>query len=42
MFTTEAWWDHPADGAGKEYLNRFPIPESAMNANDKMIQNPGY
>jgi hypothetical protein len=42
MFTTEAWWDHPADGAGKEYLNRLPIPESAMNANKLLIQNPGY
>jgi hypothetical protein len=42
MFTTEAWWDHPADGPGKEYLNRFPIPESAINANNKLTQNPGY
>jgi hypothetical protein len=25
MFTTEAWWDHPADGPGKEYQ---PIPDS--------------
>jgi hypothetical protein len=41
-YTTEAWWDHPADGAGKEYLNRFPIPSSAMNANNKLQQNPGY
>jgi hypothetical protein len=43
MFTTEAWWDHPADGAGKEYLNRLPIPESAINAGQgKIKQNPGY
>jgi hypothetical protein len=42
MFTTESWWDHPADGPGKEYLNRFPIPESEMNANSKLVQNPGY
>jgi hypothetical protein len=41
-FTTEAWWDHPADGPGKEYLNRFPIPEGAFSANPKLIQNPGY
>jgi hypothetical protein len=41
-FTTEAWWDHPADGPGKEYLNRFPIPEGAFSANPKLVQNPGY
>jgi hypothetical protein len=42
MFTTEPWWDHPADGPGQEYRNRFPIPESAINANNKIKQNPGY
>jgi hypothetical protein len=42
MFTTEAWWDHPADGQGKAHLNRFPIPETAMNANKLLVQNPGY
>lgn len=42
MFTTEAWWDHPADGPGQEYRNRFPIYSAAMNANKKLIQNPGY
>jgi hypothetical protein len=42
MFTTESWWDHPADGPNKEYLNRFPIPEAIINANSKIKQNPGY
>jgi hypothetical protein len=42
MFTTEAWWDHYADGPGQEFRNRFPIPQSAMNANSKLVQNPGY
>ncbi|MDR1583011.1 MAG: RagB/SusD family nutrient uptake outer membrane protein [Prevotellaceae bacterium] len=42
MFTTESWWDHPADGPGKEYLNRFPIPQSAIDANKKLVQNDGY
>jgi hypothetical protein len=43
MFTTESWWDHPADGPGKEYLNRFPIPQNAIDASkDKLKQNPGY
>ena len=41
-FTTEAWWDHPADGPSKAHLNRFPIPASAINANNKLEQNPGY
>jgi hypothetical protein len=42
MFTTESWWDHYADGPGQEFRNRFPIPQSAMNANSKLVQNPGY
>jgi hypothetical protein len=44
MFTTESWWDHPADGPGKEYLNRFPIPQSAIDASKdtELKQNPGY
>jgi hypothetical protein len=41
-FTTEAWWDHPADGPGKEYKNRFAIPEHAFSANPNLVQNPGY
>jgi hypothetical protein len=41
-YTTEAWWDHAADGPGKEYLNRFPIPATVLNANNKLVQNPGY
>ncbi|MDR1624322.1 MAG: RagB/SusD family nutrient uptake outer membrane protein [Tannerellaceae bacterium] len=43
MYTTEAWWDHPADGPGQEFRNRFPISESAINAGQgKIQQNPGY
>ncbi len=41
-FTTESWWDHPADGSGKEYLNRFHIPETIMGSNQLLEQNPGY
>ena len=41
-FTTEAWWDHEADGAGKAHFKRFPIPATAINANNKLEQNPGY
>jgi hypothetical protein len=42
MFTSESWWDHPADGPGKEYLNRFPIYQDFINANPLLEQNPGY
>ncbi|MDR0743310.1 MAG: RagB/SusD family nutrient uptake outer membrane protein [Tannerella sp.] len=41
-YTTEVWWDHPADGAGKEYLNRMPVPAGVINVNSKIKQNPGY
>lgn len=41
-FTTESWWDHPADGAANAHKNRFPIPEQAMNGNNLLEQNPGY
>jgi hypothetical protein len=39
-FTTEAWWDKPADN--KPHYNRYPIPEQAMNSNNLIVQNPGY
>ncbi|MDR0844374.1 MAG: RagB/SusD family nutrient uptake outer membrane protein [Tannerella sp.] len=39
-YTTEAWWDKPADN--KPHYNRFPIPEQAMNSNNLIEQNPGY
>jgi hypothetical protein len=42
MFTTEPWWDHPADGPGQEFRNRFPIPDWIISANPKIEQNPGY
>jgi hypothetical protein len=41
-YTTEAWWDHPADGPSKAYLNRFPISAGKISANSKLEQNPGY
>ncbi|MDR2912904.1 MAG: RagB/SusD family nutrient uptake outer membrane protein [Alistipes sp.] len=41
-FTTESWWDHPADGPGKAHLNRFPIPETILGSNPLLEQNPGY
>ncbi|MDR0687348.1 MAG: RagB/SusD family nutrient uptake outer membrane protein [Prevotellaceae bacterium] len=42
MYTTEPWWDHPADGPGQEFRNRFPIYQDFMAANSKLEQNPGY
>ena len=41
-YTTEAWWDHPADGPSKSHFNRFPIPEQALGSNELIKQNPGY
>lgn len=41
-YTTESWWDHPADGPDKAHFNRFPIPEQAMGSNNLIEQNPGY
>ncbi|MGI6074604.1 MAG: RagB/SusD family nutrient uptake outer membrane protein [Fermentimonas sp.] len=41
-YTTESWWDHPADGPSKSHYNRFPIPEQAMSSNNLIEQNPGY
>ena len=41
-YTTQSWWDHPADGDSKAHQNRFPIPEQAMASNQLIEQNPGY
>jgi hypothetical protein len=41
-YTTESWWDHPADGSGKSHQNRFPISEQVMGSNNLIEQNPGY
>lgn len=39
-FVTDSWWDHaPSDDRNK---NRFPIPNSAIAANNAVKQNPGY
>ena len=40
MFVTEDWWDHKASNDPDK--NRFPIPNSAISANNKIEQNPGY
>ncbi|WP_295936074.1 RagB/SusD family nutrient uptake outer membrane protein [uncultured Alistipes sp.] len=39
-FTTEAWWDHTP--SNDKNMHRFPIPNSAIAANNLIKQNPGY
>lgn len=41
-YTTESWWDHPADGPSKKHFNRFPIPEQAINTNQLIEQDEAY
>ena len=39
-FVTESWWEHtPLNDKNK---NLFPIPNSAISANNLIEQNPGY
>ena len=39
-FVTESWWDHtPLNDTNK---NLFPLPNSAISANNLIEQNPGY
>ena len=39
-FVTQSWWDHtPLNDKNK---NLFPIPNSAISANNLIEQNPGY
>lgn len=35
----KSWWEKPASA---EFLELFPIPLSALNANPNLEQNPGY
>uniref|UniRef100_UPI0032171D71 RagB/SusD family nutrient uptake outer membrane protein n=1 Tax=uncultured Draconibacterium sp. TaxID=1573823 RepID=UPI0032171D71 len=39
-FIEDSWWDH--EPTVEEYKLRFPIPNTAIAANPKMEQNPGY
>lgn len=36
----DAWWEKPADAS--DHVNIMPIPESQLNANPNLTQNPGY
>ncbi|HET7552151.1 MAG TPA: RagB/SusD family nutrient uptake outer membrane protein [Gemmatimonadaceae bacterium] len=39
VFTTKTWFNHTPMG---DYRAIFPIPQSAMNTNSNLTQNPGY
>ncbi|MDW7695996.1 RagB/SusD family nutrient uptake outer membrane protein [Flammeovirgaceae bacterium SG7u.111] len=39
VFTTKSWLTHTPNG---DYRTIFPIPQSAINANPNLKQNPGY
>ncbi len=39
VFTTKSWLSHKPNGA---YHTVFPIPERALTANPKLVQNPDY
>lgn len=39
-FVNDNWWDHKA--SHDKNKNRFPIPNSAISANNLIEQNPGY
>jgi len=38
-FTTKSWLSHKPNG---DYRTVFPLPQSAVNANTQLIQNPDY
>jgi starch-binding outer membrane protein, SusD/RagB family len=38
-FTKKSWASHKPNG---DYRTVFPIPQSAINANPKLVQNPAY
>lgn len=41
LYTEGEWWDHKP--SAKKYLNRFPIPTTALVASEGLVlQNPGY
>ncbi len=40
VFTTKSWFNHAADNTGIRTL--FAIPQSALNTNTNLKQNPGY
>jgi starch-binding outer membrane protein, SusD/RagB family len=39
VFTTKTWMNHTPNG---DYRTVFAIPQSRLNTNPKLTQNPGY
>lgn len=39
-FSTGTWWDKTPDN--DNHTEIFPIPRPALDANPKLVQNPGY
>lgn len=39
VFTSKSWFSHNPNGS---YRSLFPIPQSAINSNNNLTQNPGY
>ena len=40
VFTTKSWFNHAADN--DDHLTIYPIPQSALDSNKNLHQNPGY
>jgi hypothetical protein len=39
IFTKKSWLSHTSEG---DYRTVFPIPESIITSNPKLVQNPNY
>jgi len=39
VFTSKSWFSHNPNGS---YRSLYPIPQSALNSNSNLTQNPGY
>jgi len=39
-FNTGSWWDKSPDG--DKHTEIYPIPQTQLNANPNLVQNPGY
>lgn len=39
VYTTKSWFSHRPNG---DHRTIFPIPQSAIDANPNLTQNPGY
>jgi len=42
VFTTKTWFNHVPNATLGNNAILFPIPQSRLNTNEKLVQNPGY